>query len=312
MALQDGRIDVMNRQAIRKKWKALAGLALLFVFANQADAQIQVDLKLDRPLYVLHEPVTGTLTIINRAGRDLVFGESGGLSWLDFTVTDGKGNLITPFQGMPKETSIVLQSGQTYEHKVHINKYYPMGQVGIYRVKASVNFPQIRRVFQSPQQSVQITEGQPLWSQIVGVPQGHPRAGTYREYSLMTYYHGARNKALYFRMKDSDSGLIYKTYPLGDYMTLRPPAHAIDRENQLHVLHMSAPQKYTYTVIDIDGNPLFQREYVERNTNRPELVSTDFGDVSVQGGLTMEEASKSYEETQFRLLSERPPGIPVF
>ncbi len=303
---------MMEQKSHGKKWKFVLAAAVLLICGNSAFAQIQVSLKLDRALYVLHEPVTGVLTISNRAGRDLVFGESGGLSWLDFTIHDGSGNMLTPVQGMPKESSLVLRSGQTLEHKVHINKYYPMGKIGIYRIKASVNFPQIRRVFQSQQVSAQITEGQPMWSQIVGVPKGHPRAGTYREYSLMTYYHGARNKALYFRMKDSDSGRIYKTYPLGDYMTLRQPAHAIDSQNKLHVLHMSAPQKYTYTVIDIDGNPLFQREYVERNTNRPELVSTDFGEVSVKGGLTMEEASKSYEDTQFRRLSERPPGMPMF
>lgn len=274
------------------------------------EAQIQVSLKMDRSLYVAHEPVTGELTIINRAGRDLVFGESEGLSWLDFTVYNGKGHLISPVQRVRNEKPIVLAAGQSHKHKVTINKYYPMAQIGIYRVKATVNFPQINRVFNTGVVSVQVTDGQALWSQIVGVPQGHPRAGTNREYSLMTYYHGARNKSLYFRLRDSDSGMVFRTYPLGDYISVRPPEHAIDRTNRLHVLHMSSPQKYSYIVIDIDGDPVIQERYVEKGTNRPRIVTNDSGSVAVAGGLTEAEANVNYEKKQFRMISERPPGMP--
>ncbi|MEM1440838.1 MAG: hypothetical protein AAGF67_00750 [Verrucomicrobiota bacterium] len=282
----------------------------VFLLAPRAEAQIQVELELDRSLYVAHEPITGTLTLVNRAGQDLIFGDSGGMSWLDFTVTDGRGHLITPVRNQLNERPVVLSSGQTYEHKVTINRYYPMSSIGQYRVRANVSFPQINRVFQSKTMSVQVTEGQPIWSQIVGVPQGHPRAGTYREFSLMTYYHGARSKALYFRLKDSDSGMVFKTYPIGDYMSLRKPTYAIDRQNQLHVLHMTGPQRYKYTVIDIDGDPRKQEKYYEKEGNRPQIKSNDFGDVSIVGGFSEEEMSTPYEHTEFRRLSERPPGLP--
>lgn len=290
----------------------LCFLASFLVSTEKASAQIIVDLKMDRQLYVAHEPISGTLTIVNRAGQDLIFGDSGGMSWLDFTVTDGRGHLITPVQNHLNERPIVLSAGQTYKHKVTINRYYPMAQIGVYRVKANVTFPQINRVFQTKSTSVQVTEGQPIWSQIVGVPQGHPNAGSYREYSLMTYYHGARSKALYFRMKDSDTGRVFTTYPIGDYMTVRPPQYKIDRQNQLHVLHMTGPKRYKYTVIGLDGNPVKQENFFEKGTNRPELASTSYGDVSVSGGLTESEMATPYEQTEFRRLSERPPGLPNF
>ena len=284
--------------------------ALSLLAASQATAQIVIDLKLDRSLYVAHEPITGTLTIVNRAGRDLVFGDTDGMSWLDFSVTDGRGYLITPVQNSMNEPPRVIAAGQTYQQDVVINKNYPMAQIGVYRIKATVTFPQINRVFQSKVTSVQVTEGQAMWSQIVGVPQGHPKAGTYREYSLMTYYHGARAKSLYFRLKDSESGMVYKTYPIGDFMTVRPPQHAIDPRNQLHILHMSGPQKYKYTIINIDGNPVEQQTLYAKGNDRPELKTSDFGEVSVVGGITQSEAETPYEQTQFRRLSERPPGLP--
>ncbi len=285
-------------------------IAVFLAVAAPASAQINLDLKLDRSLYLAHEPITGELLIVNMAGRDLIFGESGGLSWLDFSVTDGRGHLITPVQGERSERPIVLGAGQTYKHKVTINRRYPMAAIGTYRVKASVHFPQINRVFETKQVTVQVTEGQPMWSQIVGVPQGHPQAGTYREYSLMTYYHGARSKSLYFRLKDSDSGMVFRTYPIGDYMALRPPTHAIDSQNQLHILHMTGPQAYKYTVVNIDGEPVRQQTLYEKGANRPELKSSGHGDVTLVGGMTEEQAKTPYEQQQFHRLSDRPPGLP--
>lgn len=286
--------------------------AASFFATSESKAQIQVDLEMERSLYVAHEPIEGTLVIVNRAGRDLVFGDSGGMSWLDFTVTDSRGHLITPVQNHVNERPIVLPAGQTLRHKVTINRYYPMATVGLYRVKANVTFPQINRIFQTKNITVQVTEGQAMWNQIVGVPVGHPDAGRNREYQLMTYYHGARSKALYFRMKDADSGMVYRTYPIGDYMSLRKPVQAIDRQNNLHVLHMSGPQAYKYTVIGIDGDPIRQENLYEKGTNRPELKTTDYGDVSIVGGVTEEEKQTPYEHTEFRRLSERPPGLPNF
>jgi hypothetical protein len=287
-------------------------IALLLIGAGSVSAQINLDLKLDRTLYLAHEPITGELIIVNMAGRDLIFGESGGLSWLDFTVTDGAGHLITPVQGEANERPIVLGAGQTYKHKVTINRRYPMASIGSYRVKASIHFPQINRVFETKPITVQVTDGQPMWSQIVGVPQGHPQAGSYREYSLMTYYHGARSKALYFRLKDSDSGMVFRTYTIGDYMTLRPPEKAIDSQNNLHILHMSGPQAYKYTVISIDGEPIRQQNLYEKGSNRPRLKNSGYGEVGIVGGITEEEAQTPYESQEFRAISERPPGLPTF
>lgn len=295
------------------RWPLPARLiALLLIGAGSVSAQINLDLKLDRTLYLAHEPITGELIIVNMAGRDLIFGESGGLSWLDFTVTDGAGHLITPVQGEANERPIVLGAGQTYKHKVTINRRYPMANIGTYRVKASIHFPQINRVFETKSITVQVTDGQPMWSQIVGVPQSHPQAGSYREYSLMTYYHGARSKALYFRLKDSDSGMVFRTYTIGDYMTLRPPEKAIDSQNNLHILHMSGPQAYKYTVISIDGEPIRQQNLYEKGSNRPQLKNSGYGEVSVVGGITEEEAKTPYETQEFHPISERPPGLPGF
>ena len=64
---------------------------------------------------------------------------------------------------------------------------------------------------------------------------------------------------------------------------------AIDRENKLHVLHMSGPQTYKYTVIGVDGDRVKQENLFEKGSDRPQLKTTDYGDVTVIGGITEHE-----------------------
>lgn len=73
---------------------------------------------------------------------------------------------------------------------------------------------------------------------------------------------------------------------------------------------MSGPQAYKYTIVGIHGDPIKQENLYEKGNNRPELRSTDYGDVSVVGGITQEQKETPYEQVQFRRLSERPPGMP--
>lgn len=272
--------------------------------------QISVDLKLDRKIYIAHEPITGKLTVVNRAGRDLIFGNINGRNWLDFTVTDSKGQLISPARRAEGPRPVMIASGQSHQVDVVINQVYPMGSIGTYRVKASVSFPQINRVFQTKTHLVQVAEGNPLWSQVVGVPDGYQGAGTYRIFQLLTYYHGSRQKALYFRLKKNDTGRALKTYSVGNYLGVIPPKYGVDRANQLHVLFMTAPQAYFYTVIDVEGTVVTREKYFEKNGSRPTLVTSEFGEIGLRGGMTEEEANTPYERREFRMISERPPGMP--
>lgn len=287
-----------------------AVLLLLCAAPIVSNAQILVDLKLDRSVYIAHEAIGGKLTIVNRAGRDLILGNANGRSWLDFSVTDSRGNLISPVTQNRGARPLVIASGQTHQMRVVVNDVYPMGQIGTYRVRATVSFPQINRVFQTKTLAVQVAEGKAFWNQVVGVPEGYPGAGTYRIYELLTYFHGARQKALYFRLKDNSTGRVIRTFSLGDYLSVRPPLYAIDRSNQLHIIHMTAPQQYFYTLVDLDGEVVARERYYEKKGNRPTLVTLSSGDVEIRGGVTEEVAKTPYEKREFRRLSERPPGMP--
>ena len=65
---------------------------LVFCFVvGAANAQIQVQLKFNRLQYIAYEPLIATVTITNRAGRDIDLRDDGGQTWFGFEVTRNEG-----------------------------------------------------------------------------------------------------------------------------------------------------------------------------------------------------------------------------
>jgi len=152
-----------------------------------------------------------------------------------------------------------------------------------------------------------------MWTQTVGVPQGLVGAGSYRTFSLLTFLQGARERAIYFRLAEAETGIVRRTYSLGKYIQVFPPQHLVDSRSRLHVLHLAGPQVYVYTVIDAGGDLIERTGYREHQGMRPDLVVNSVtGDIRVQGGISQEDTKIPYEEREFKKISERPPGMPRF
>jgi len=290
---------------------ALVLFAGLLIFAETAAAQLQVGLKLDKKTYMLHEPVTGVLTLINRTGRNVVLDGKNGGSWLDFKVTDPRQQMVTPLRRYEKPKPIVLKSGVPIELKVTINSMYPMGATGMYGAQAQVFFPPIQRYFQSNRSTLNIVDGQEMWSQTVGVPRGQVGAGEFRTYTLLTFLKGARERALYFRLADADTGVVRRTFSLGKLIQVRKPRYVVDSQSNLHILHLAGPSIFAYTLIDPQGDVIERTIYKEHQGKLPELVVNSVtGDVRVTGGISSEETKIPYEQREVKGISERPPGMP--
>ena len=100
---------------------ALVAIAL-GLFGGAARAKLEVKFELDKKTFMTHEPVTGTLELINRAGQEIVIdGPGPGRGWLDFRVIDGRQHLISPVPGIPPPKSLILPSGQPFRTKVMVN-----------------------------------------------------------------------------------------------------------------------------------------------------------------------------------------------
>ncbi|PYI92305.1 MAG: hypothetical protein DMF03_02370 [Verrucomicrobia bacterium] len=283
-------------------------LFLVFSFiVGAANAQIQVQLKFNRLQYIAYEPLIATVTITNRAGRDIDLRDEGGQHWFGFEVTRNEGQSIGPAT-TPESPPLQIEASQSVTQKINLTPLFPMQDFGAYHVRAHVYFADLGRYFYSPAKVIEITDARPIWKQSVGVPGSSGAGGDVRTYSLMTNRF-PDHTSLYVRVEDENRGIVYATYSLGHVIAFDEPHAEIDRENRLHVLHCAGPRVWSYVTIGLNGQLLARSTLVETKT-RPHFKRTAEGDVAIIGGMTESAAARAAENAVPKLSTrpDKPPG----
>lgn len=288
---------------------SLCLLALSWFAGSVAQAQLSVTFEPSKKVYIAHESILGKVTVRNLTGTDIVLDGERRDGWLSFNVNFG-GRMIPRSANAKTAGPVVIRAGETFAADASITNAYPIYEEGTYRVKALVYFPPLKRYFETQWSIITVSDGQPFWSEFIGVPTGLVGAGTYRKHELLFFNAGQRRRELYYRISEQSTGRVLKAYSLGTYLGVREAEKALDARNSLHVLHMNGPKAYSYTTIDATGKPEKQEFFFEDDDGgRPQLMKSG-GEVVVRGGITEEEKLAPFDE-DFRKISERPPGMPV-
>ncbi len=282
-------------------------LALICVFASAAEAQIQVELKFKRLQYIAHEPVYATVKITNLAGRDVDLRDQDGQRWFGFEVTAGDNRLIAPAGQQEPEAPLHIGAGQTVTRKINLTPVYPVHDFGTYHVRGNIFFADLNKFFYSQTKVFQITDARAVWQRTVGSPDGQPGAGETRTYSLLSNRF-ADHTSLYVRVEDKTRGVVFNTYSLGRVIAYDEPQAELDRANQLHVLHCSAPQTWSYSHIDVNGSLLKHSTFMQTKS-QPHLRHAANGAIAVHGGMLDQPVPPSAQNTAPNL-SARPPNNP--
>jgi hypothetical protein len=281
---------------------------LFFCFVvGAANAQIQVQLKFNRLQYIAYEPLIATVTITNRAGRDIDLRDDGGQRWFGFEVTRNEGQSIGP-AAAPDSQPLRIEASKTVTQKINLTPLFPIQDLGAYHVRAHVYFADLGRFFYSPTKVVEVTDARPIWKQSVGVPGTNAANAGARTYSLMTNRF-PDHTSLYVRVEDEGQGIVYATYSLGRVIAFDEPHTEIDRENKLHVLHCTAPRTWSYAIVGLNGQLLSRSILLETKT-RPHFRRSTDGDVAVLGGMSESTAARAAQNAVPKLSTrpEKPPG----
>jgi hypothetical protein len=279
-------------------------LSLIFALAavGSASAQIQVQLKFSRVQYVAYEPLVATVQITNLAGRDIQLQDGNGERWFGFEITANEGRLITPPRPVDEEP-LTIAAGETVTRKINLAPLYPMQELGPYHVRAHVFFADLNKFFYSQRKVVQVGDARAIWQKTVGVPLGMPNAGAERTYSLLSNRFPDHTK-LYIRVEDRSTGAVYSTFPIGRSIAYAEPQTELDRSNQLHVMHCSAPRTWSYSQIGLNGQLIARSTFMETKT-RPQLRRTADGAIAVRGGMVDAPVAQN-ADTPASKLSSRP------
>ncbi|MEM9481491.1 MAG: hypothetical protein AAGA58_17715 [Verrucomicrobiota bacterium] len=289
--------------------------AVAFLAAPVAHAQLIVDLQFEKNVFIAYEPVPVTVTVLNRAGQDVVLAGPNKTNWLSFHI-ERDHELVAPARKMPTFKPVLIREGETYQKTVMLNSIFQIGDYGTYRVRGSVYLPSFQSFHSSNEKKINITSGTKVWHQGYGQRNFSTGGANLREYSLITHRTGSTSE-LYVRVRDQDQRRVLSTYSIGKLVNIDEPQVTLDGENNLHVLHMGAPKAYAHTVIDGDGNVLKQEVYRDSQRSKPILKVNQVGGVRVEGGMPDDPAKRAVMEKDagsnvVRQASERPPGLPKF
>ena len=285
-------------------------LVALLLTAGLSRAQFATNLTIERTTFLSQEPITATVTIINRSGADVVMSGSGPrASWLSFDITDPAGRPVSA-SNMEPEAAFVFKAGDTISRKITINDTYAMSEPGAYSLKATVYHPPSRQHFESNGERFTVTDARAFKTFPFGVPQAYPGAGRMRSYHMIVFRESDRT-TLYSRLVDDRTQSSLITAQLGPINLSLEPQMQLDRENRLHAFFLAVPKIFMHITITPDGKVAKREYYREVEDSRPTLITTATGEFAVTGGQPYDPNAQSTatQRPKGRSASERPPGL---
>ena len=282
-------------------------------------AQLSVSMKLERTNFVKHESIVAVVSVRNLAGKDVVLGGPGELGWLQIDLQRSDGTTLLPAAGAPKAESTVIKDGKTLTRRINLTNFFLLTDPGTYLVNCQVYFPPLQRWLGAEHKSVfRVSTPRPaFWERTVGVPASHPSAGRYRHYKLFTgktstITPGGNSDVqyIYLSLTDEETGDNITTFPLGELLSYRDPQATTDRNGNICVLYMTAPQLFQYMVLDVDGAVIEEKAYKGLPNSSPQLMQSQSGTVAVRGGVLFDRIAESDTQREqkktLRSLSDRP------
>lgn len=285
----------------------LATLLVALCGAERAAGQIRVALDFKRKLFVLHEPIVAVVSIDNLSGRPLVLENTGEQRWFGFTIEAADGRPVPPINPNYELAPVAIAPGEKLTRAVNLTPLFPLQELGSYRVKATVYAGTFEKFFSSPPEILEVTEGRPLWQEVVGVP-GDEGAPELRTVTLLSH-RTARGTRLYARIEDKENGKIYFMHQLGSFLSFGRPDVMLDLRNEVHILHNSAPKFFIYTHLGLAGEILGQQAYLESGS-RPSLVKDAAGEIKVVGGRPYQPGEEEAAAEKADKAGDRPVPLP--
>ena len=282
--------------------KIIAVIALFSI--GQAEAQLAASLKMTKKQFLAGESVMAVITVTNHAGRELVFQSDGRFQWLDISIKNSKGTIVSR-RGRKFFGPMKIGAGQTLAREVDLTQNFQLTEPGNFSAVAVIHPPgnttegtSTNRVFfsQSP--------GRPYWTQKVGIP---GKTDQTREFRILNFS-GDSKSQIYAQVRDGRTGEQIRTFLLGDALMLRKPSATIDRNQRLHVIFLTTPTMWAHYEIDTEGRVASQQIHQRGAIGDPQLITTGDGSVRVGNSIPYDAKAAAESLKKTRKASDRPTG----
>ncbi|MHB9139864.1 MAG: hypothetical protein ACYC4Q_10730 [Victivallaceae bacterium] len=270
----------------------------IFFLLPAVNAQIAIDLSMNRQNYLQFEKVFAKVVLRNDSGHAIVFGHDEKLQGeLLFEIRDAQNVPIKKItQATPPIVGTILKAGETKEFIVPITRYYNLNTPGKYKVMAYITHALFKNEYRSNDCFVNVSEGHMIWSRNVGIPefmkpknksrgedsaQEQTKKIDSRTFNIKTIYEGSRK--VYFMVVE-DENTVFSIKRFGLALGDEQPQFDTDNLSRLHVLLPLSPRIFSYLVFDVNGN-VEKQEIYKKTTTIPTLVNDPkTGGVILAGG----------------------------
>jgi hypothetical protein len=278
-------------------------LAVLAV-SWSAQAQVTVQLAMERDTLLLFESIPVVANVRNYSGRTIELADENQTSWLNFLVSDEAGSTISPVGKRLTFDPVKIAPGQSMKITANLLPFYDLRQHGTFVVRAVVDGGGAHAL--SLPVKFTIIGGREVWKQTFGLPVAAGETNEdYRTYSLLSR-RAEHGETLYASIQDDAHELVYGMIPLGETISTGDPTEMIDNAGHLHVLFRSGPRSHSYAEIDPNAKVVKRAIYSDM-LSMPQLVAEANGGVVVQGG---EQTYPRFERVMTEQELNPPPPPP--
>jgi len=249
-------------------------LWLAALLAAPAFGQVELRLRLANSTVVHMESILASVTVVNGTTDALDIGETNGNARLFFDIEASPGRIVGRAEApmFRKLAPVPVAKSATLEFD--LLNLYQIRSSGAYSVVARLHSP--AGLVTSSRQYLDVVPGMPVTSMSKPGPGGN--RFTYQLRSLAR----DREDHLFLRIDDDAKSLCYGVFDLGSMLRVVDPVMRSDGRGRIHVLHQSAPARFTHSVFEPDGQPVSSQFW----TGRPSGVAlqlTEDGDIVVAG-----------------------------
>lgn len=244
--------------------------------AGVAEAQMSVELRVPSSMFLEMEPAVVTVTIRNQSGDAFTLGGTNTVNQLHLDIERGSGEIVRPTGEKLIPNEMTIPSRGYRQLQINMCEFYQLTRSGPHAVTARLNAGEER--FVSDRYLFDVVPGfeiRRIEARTRGTP---PRTMVLLLKSLVR----DREERLFLRIDEPKAELCHGVYNLGTVGRVYEPQMAIDAENRVHVLHQSAPQRFTHSVFELTGAPV-STAYYGGLISDARLVSDEDGFVEVQG-----------------------------
>ena len=253
-------------------------LALGLLAGAAAQGQIEVFLRLGHKQYLLGEAVTAEVEIRNQTGAPLIFGGTNRNARFTFDIDTDAGPLGTaPVE--PPLAAVVVPAGQPVLRPVNLQTLYALHNPGRYKVRACVEWGENN--YCSARSFLQLVTGPEVARQLFS-----PAGATNKlvKYSLRVLARNddeVREQRIFFCRENQATGARDAVVDLGPSLRYYDPVMQRDRVGRMHILHNSAPHRFTYSVVSATDQ-LLSQEHFAGDIQMPQMLNND-GTITVRG-----------------------------